>query len=275
MSDTVIEVITDPPPVIEVIEGAAGAPGPQGPTGPPGPAGAAGADGLPGPPGAAGADGADGATGATGPPGPQGVPGADGAPGATGAQGVPGNPASVPQAALGQVLISQGAGVASVMSANPAVTGSLAIGTNPAATGAIRLANNQAIVGRNAANTADQSLVQFDAGNDLIFGSASYARPIHFYSLGGLHILAAAGAEFYFDANGLYPGANNTRAIGHPSLRFAVVNVGTAINLKETTAPAAPAADCVNLWVQDNGAGKSQLMVQFATGAAIQLAIQP
>jgi len=188
---------------------------------------------------------------------------------------VPGNPASVPQAALGQVLISQGAGVASVMSANPAVTGSLAIGTNPAATGAIRLANNQAIVGRNAANTADQSLVQFDAGNDLIFGSASYARPIHFYSLGGLHILAAAGAEFYFDANGLYPGANNTRAIGHPSLRFAVVNVGTAINLKETTAPAAPAADCVNLWVQDNGAGKSQLMVQFATGAAIQLAIQP
>jgi len=275
MSDTVIEVITDPPPVIEVIEGAAGAPGPQGPAGPAGPAGAAGADGLPGPPGAAGADGADGATGATGPPGPQGVPGADGAPGATGAQGVPGNPASVPQAALGQVLISQGAGVASVMSANPAVTGSLAIGTNPAATGAIRLANNQAIVGRNAANTADQSLVQFDAGNDLIFGSASYARPIHFYSLGGLHILAAAGAEFYFDANGLYPGANNTRAIGHPSLRFAVVNVGTAINLKETTAPAAPAADCVNLWVQDNGAGKTQLMVRFATGAAIQLAIEP
>ena len=77
------------------------------------------------------------------------------------------------------------------------------------------------------------------------------------------------------DSNGIYPTANNTRMLGHPSLRFATVNLGTSINLKETTAPAAPAADCANLWLQDNGAGKSQLMIQFATGAAIDLSRQP
>jgi hypothetical protein len=44
--------------------------------------------------------------------------------------------------------------------------------------------------------------------------------------------------------------------------------------LSERTAPTAPAANGANLWVQDNGSGKTQLMVQFNTGSAIQLAIQ-
>lgn len=43
----------------------------------------------------------------------------------------------------------------------------------------------------------------------------------------------------------------------------------------EITAPAAPAANGYRLFAQDNGAGKTQLMVLFATGAAQQLAIQP
>jgi hypothetical protein len=42
----------------------------------------------------------------------------------------------------------------------------------------------------------------------------------------------------------------------------------------ERTAPATPAANEANLWLQDNGAGKSQLMIQFATGAAIAIATQ-
>jgi len=42
----------------------------------------------------------------------------------------------------------------------------------------------------------------------------------------------------------------------------------------EMTAPAAPAANGGRLFFQDNGAGKTQLMVIFATGAAQQLAIQ-
>jgi hypothetical protein len=48
-----------------------------------------------------------------------------------------------------------------------------------------------------------------------------------------------------------------------------------AITLKEMTAPAAPAADNVVIYAEDNGAGKTRLMALFNTGAAQQIAIQP
>lgn len=43
----------------------------------------------------------------------------------------------------------------------------------------------------------------------------------------------------------------------------------------EMTAPAAPAANGFRIFAEDNGAGKTRLMVQFATGAAQQIAIEP
>lgn len=43
----------------------------------------------------------------------------------------------------------------------------------------------------------------------------------------------------------------------------------------EQTAPAAPAANGYRIFAQDNGAGKTQLMVIFASGAAQQIAIEP
>lgn len=51
--------------------------------------------------------------------------------------------------------------------------------------------------------------------------------------------------------------------------------VGGYIAGSEQTAPAAPAANGYRIFAQDNGAGKTQLMVIFATGAAQQLAIEP
>jgi hypothetical protein len=51
---------------------------------------------------------------------------------------------------------------------------------------------------------------------------------------------------------------------------------GAALNLIEITAPAsAPAANCANIWLEDNGGGKSRLMIRFATGTAQQIAIEP
>jgi hypothetical protein len=47
------------------------------------------------------------------------------------------------------------------------------------------------------------------------------------------------------------------------------------MQLVEVAAPTAPPANNVHIWAEDNGAGKTRVMVQFATGAAIQLAIQP
>lgn len=48
-----------------------------------------------------------------------------------------------------------------------------------------------------------------------------------------------------------------------------------ALEWSEQAAPAAPAANGVRLYAQDNGAGKTQLMALFATGAAQQVAIEP
>jgi len=47
----------------------------------------------------------------------------------------------------------------------------LKLGTNPASSGLIRLANNQLIKARNAANSADLTLIGTDASNNLLLGS--------------------------------------------------------------------------------------------------------
>ena len=51
--------------------------------------------------------------------------------------------------------------------------------------------------------------------------------------------------------------------------------LGGYIEGAEQTAPSAPSANGYRIFAQDNGAGKTQLMVLFASGAAQQLAIQP
>jgi len=47
------------------------------------------------------------------------------------------------------------------------------------------------------------------------------------------------------------------------------------VELLEQTAPSAATANSVRIFAQDNGAGKTQLMALFATGAAQQIAIEP
>jgi hypothetical protein len=49
---------------------------------------------------------------------------------------------------------------------------------------------------------------------------------------------------------------------------------GGAMQLTEMTAPAAPATDNVRIYAEDNGLGKTRLMVLFATGVAQQLALE-
>lgn len=50
---------------------------------------------------------------------------------------------------------------------------------------------------------------------------------------------------------------------------------GGALNFLEQTAPAAPSANQVVLYAEDNGSGKTRLMARFPTGAAQQVAIEP
>lgn len=53
------------------------------------------------------------------------------------------------------------------------------------------------------------------------------------------------------------------------------ISVAIYIEGTEMSAPSAPAANGFRIFAQDNGAGKTQLMVIFASGAAQQLAIEP
>ena len=48
-----------------------------------------------------------------------------------------------------------------------------------------------------------------------------------------------------------------------------------ALTLREMTSPGAPSANKCVVYAEDNGAGKTRLMVRFATGTALQLAIEP
>ena len=47
------------------------------------------------------------------------------------------------------------------------------------------------------------------------------------------------------------------------------------LDVVEMTAPSAPAANTARLYVEDNGSGKTRLMVLFPSGAAQQVAIEP
>ena len=123
---------------------------------------------------------------------------------------------------------------------------SVNVGTNPAQSGAVRLANGAAITVRDGANTADRSLV--------------VAGPT--YQVIGNH-----DAVTYIDAiNGVF-----FRVSGYVDVSISRGGIG----LSETPAPPTPGANSASIWLQDNGAGKSQLMIQFATGAPIAIATEP
>lgn len=50
---------------------------------------------------------------------------------------------------------------------------------------------------------------------------------------------------------------------------------GTIVGTEQSSPPAAPSANGFTLYAEDNGSGKTRLMVLFASGAAQQIAIQP
>jgi hypothetical protein len=108
--------------------------------------------------------------------------------------------------------------------------------------GAIRTENGQGWFSRNAAQTADNFVIGYGTAfaDTVSIGQAGVPVSIP----GGLGL-------------GTTPPANGMLA------------------LTEQTAPSAPAANGAIVFAQDNGAGKTQLMVLFATGAAQQIAIQP
>jgi len=51
--------------------------------------------------------------------------------------------------------------------------------------------------------------------------------------------------------------------------------IANYVEMAEMTAPSAPASNGAYIYLDDNGSGKTRLMVRFSSGSAVQLAIQP
>jgi hypothetical protein len=119
----------------------------------------------------------------------------------------------------------------------------VAIGATPAQSGALRLGNNEYVKIRNGTNTDD------------LLGLAASANTIYVGDhIAGSLVLRSAGTVE----------APNLILTGTPFLQ-----------MTERPAIGNAPANGAYVFLQDNGSGKTQLMIQFATGAAIQLAIQP
>jgi hypothetical protein len=122
------------------------------------------------------------------------------------------------------------------------------------------------------------------------------------------HVYAPNGASLYIGANGYtfggqvrvqntsgvtipsdlnYQWSSDTTSYGSPDVllrreaagvlgvRGTSTTVGAALGFIEQTAPAAPATNGVRIYAEDNGSGKTRLMALFATGSAVQIAVEP
>lgn len=81
------------------------------------------------------------------------------------------------------------------------------------------------------------------------------------FVVGGTRVAISDGSYFQFDVD-IYPTQN-------------VIMAAKYTEMAEMTAPAAPAANKVRIYAEDDGTGKTRLMARFATGAAQQIAIEP
>lgn len=87
-------------------------------------------------------------------------------------------------------------------------------------------------------------------------------------------ISIATGVEAIRILNGGNVGINTTAPTEKLEVNGNIKSTGHT-ELSEMTAPAAPATNGVRIYAEDNGAGKTRLMARFATGAAVQIAIEP
>lgn len=90
-----------------------------------------------------------------------------------------------------------------------------------------------------------------------------------------LVIQSGSSTVSIFDTEGdLWMNGNITTVGGTPSATGHIFGA-RYLELTEMAAPGVGAADTARIYIKDNGAGKTQIMAQFATGAEQQIAIEP
>jgi len=142
----------------------------------------------------------------------------------------------------------------------------LEIGTEAGGTGTVRqlrLSNSQVLFGTGGNATIDSD------SNGLYLGGTTNTR----FRSGQVRL----GNSTLLSWGGVPTGTPDLELTRNAAgvLRVAGSGTGAAMQFVEMTAPAAPAADEVRIYAEDNGSGKTRLMARFATGAAQQIAIEP
>jgi hypothetical protein len=162
-----------------------------------------------------------------------------------------------------------GAGGSLIFQVAPAGTAGTA--QNALATALTVNADRSITVAANASSLAQIAMA--DRGTVLsIYASAFGTQPLLVSASGGIGINNDTGSlQFGASTDAIL----SREAAGVLGVRGTSTSVGGAIGLIEQTAPAAPAANGVRIYAEDNGAGKTRLMALFATGVAQQIAIEP
>jgi hypothetical protein len=276
MSDVVVvDVIVEPMPLVEIHDLS----GPPGPAGPPGPQGA---------------------------PGPTGPPGPGGSGDVTGPATATADAIAVFSGTTGK-LVKDAVGAAAFGRIN-----ALAVGSDPATTGGLRMSQDSKIMFRSGG--ADVRFMEYDgfsfsigpvdgagwtqlrsgtvagSGSNALQGFASVAVGTNPAQSGAVRLandarISARNATNTSNVDIAYVGLDNGVRLGENATAVLIMAPATTVTgaleanremrLKEIAAPALPPTDYAYLYLKDNGSGKSQLMIQFATGAAVQIAIQP
>jgi hypothetical protein len=141
--------------------------------------------------------------------------------------------------------------------------GSVIIGTQKAGTGSARALELQTDgTTRLTINATNGDLTLTGAG---ISGPAggTWGSPSAVEITAGGHLRWAARSRIYSSTDGAILLLDST------------TTAGSSLEMLEMTAPVAPAANRVRIYAEDDGAGKTRLMALFATGSAVQIAIEP
>lgn len=148
-------------------------------------------------------------------------------------------------------------------------SGSIAIGYHA---GTLSTGQYNTLIGFQAADNLTTGNYNIFIGHNIDTNSVAGSN---FMSIGNLVFGESIDGEGTTISSGTIGIGVRPTAAG-PRLQVAgAIYTDTGLYGVEVTAPSAPDANSFRLYAQDNGAGKTQLMVLFATGAAQQIAIQP
>ena len=111
-------------------------------------------------------------------------------------------------------------------------------------------------------------LINGQSGNSTGIGSGEFNPGLNFGTLCGLrwtNDTPAASPDIYLH-----------RVAGSVlGLKSSSATTGASLELHEMTAPSAPSSNRARIYAEDNGSGKTRLMVLFPSGVAQQIAIEP